>query len=98
LEKPLISDFVAGIWPLLYTGILSSGVAYTLQIVGQRDADPSVASLIFSLESVFAVIGGYLLLNQNLTGRELIGCAIMFAAVVLVQLPVKLGSKERIKK
>ncbi|MCL2717657.1 MAG: DMT family transporter [Lachnospiraceae bacterium] len=97
LEKPIISDFTAGIWPLLYTGILSSGIAFTLQIVGQRDADPSVASLIFSLESVFAVIGGYLLLNQNLTSRELVGCAIMFAAVVLVQLPIKLGSKKRIK-
>jgi len=98
LEKPLLSDFVAGLWPLLYTGILSSGVAYTLQIVGQRDADPSVASLIFSLESVFAVLGGYLILNQNLTGRELLGCAVMFAAVILVRLPVKIGIKSGIRK
>ena len=89
LERPVPGDFIAGLLPLLYTGILSSGVAYTLQIVGQRDADPAVASLIFSLESVFAVLGGYLLLNQNLTMRELVGCGVMFAAVVLVQLPIK---------
>jgi drug/metabolite transporter (DMT)-like permease len=93
LEKPVSGDFVAGLWPLLYTGLLSSGVAYTLQIVGQRDADPAVASLIFSLESVFAVLGGYLLLNQNLTARELAGGAVMCAAVVLVQLPVKAGRR-----
>ncbi|MCL2051345.1 MAG: DMT family transporter [Lachnospiraceae bacterium] len=93
LEKPIISDFIAGIWPLLYAGVLSSGIAFTLQIVGQRDADPSVASLIFSLESVFAVLGGYLLLRQNLSIRELVGCAIMFAAVLLVQLPVKFTKK-----
>jgi len=89
LEKPAISAFIDGIWPLLYTGVLSCGVAFTLQITGQRDADPSVASLIFSLESVFAVIGGYLILNQNLTPREIIGCAFMFAAVILVQFPIK---------
>ena len=95
LEKPAISDFIGGIWPLLYTGVLSCGVAFTLQIYGQRDTDPSVASLIFSLESVFAVIGGYLILNQNLTPRELLGCTIMFAAVLLVQLPIKFEKTKR---
>ncbi len=88
-EHPRPSDFLAGILPLAYTGILSSGVAYTFQIVGQRDADPAVAALILSLESVISVLAGWLLLGQRLTGRELIGCAIVFAAVILVQLPFK---------
>jgi drug/metabolite transporter (DMT)-like permease len=97
LEKPVLNDFVAGLWPLLYTGIMSSGIAYTLQIVGQRDADPTVASLIFSLEAVFAALGGYFLLNQRLSNRELLGCAIMFAAVILVKLPIRLRKTPRIK-
>ena len=88
LEKPLIADFIAAALPLAYVGILSCGVAYTLQIIGQRDADPAVAALVFSLEAVFAVLGGFLVLNQRLTARELVGCVIMFAAVVLVQLPL----------
>jgi drug/metabolite transporter (DMT)-like permease len=89
LEKPLISDFIGAFWPLAYTGFLSSGVAYTLQIYGQRRADPSACALIFSLEAVFAVLGGFLILQQVLSARELIGCAIMLAAVVLVQLPLR---------
>jgi drug/metabolite transporter (DMT)-like permease len=73
--------------PLLYAGIMSSGVAYTLQMVAQRYARPTVASLIMSLESVFALLGGWLLLRQSLTAREGIGCGLMFAAVLLSQLP-----------
>lgn len=73
--------------PLLYVGILSSGVAYTLQIVGQAGLNPAVASLIMSLESVFAAISGWLILSQPLSTRELIGCALVFAGVVLAQLP-----------
>lgn len=72
--------------PLLYTGVLSCGVAYTFQILGQRDLHPTVASLLMSLESVFAVLAGWLILHQSLSGRELIGCALMLAAVILVQL------------
>ncbi len=72
--------------PLLYTGILSCGVAYTFQIVGQRNLHPTVASLLMSLESAFAVLAGWLILHQALTGRELMGCCLMLAAVVLVQL------------
>ena len=71
---------------LLYAGILSGAVAYTLQILGQRDVPPALASLIMCLESVFSVIGGALLLGEHLSGRELWGCLIMFAAVVLAQL------------
>ncbi len=88
-EHPQPADFLAGIIPLAYTGILSSGVAYTFQIVGQRDADPAVAALILSLESVISVLAGWMILGQRLSGRELAGCAIVFAAVILVQLPVK---------
>ena len=73
--------------PLLYVGILSSGVAYTLQIVGQAGLSPAVASLIMSLESVFAAISGWLILSQPLSTRELIGCGLVFAGVVLAQLP-----------
>lgn len=73
--------------PLLYVGILSSGVAYTLQIIGQKGLNPAVASLIMSLESVFAAISGWLVLAQPLSPRELAGCALVFAGVVLAQLP-----------
>ena len=75
--------------PLLYAGILSCGVAYTLQIIGQEDVNPAVASLLMSLESVFSVLAGFLLLHQKLSVRELSGCAFIFAAVILAQLPVK---------
>lgn len=88
-EKPRLGDFVNGIGPLAYAGILSSGVAYTLQVLGQKDTDPTVASLILSLESVVSVLAGWVILEQALTGRELAGCGLVFCAVVLVQLPGK---------
>ena len=72
--------------PLLYAGILSCGIAYTLQVIGQRGIDPAIASLIMCLESVFSVIAGFLLLNQRMTPREILGCGIMFAATVAAQL------------
>ena len=72
--------------PILYTGILSGAVGYTLQIVGQRDVNPTVASLIMCMESVFAVLTGALLLGERMTGREAAGCVLMFAAVILAQL------------
>lgn len=74
---------------ILYTGVMSSGVAYTLQIVGQKDVNPTVASLLMSLESVFSVLGGWLILGDKLTLRELFGCAVMFTAIIISQLPVK---------
>ena len=86
-EKPELSVIGSGIVPLLYAGVLSSGVAYSLQIVGQKDADPSVASLILSLESCFSVLAGWLLLGDRLSLRESLGCVIMFAGIILTQLP-----------
>jgi len=79
--------------PLLYAGVLSGAVAYTLQILGQRDVNPALASLIMCLESVFSVLGGALILGERLSQRELLGCAIMFAAVILSQLSPLLKRK-----
>lgn len=74
--------------PLLYAAILSSAVGYTLQVIAQKGLNPTVASLLMSLESVFAALAGWLILRQSLTPRELLGCALVFAAVLLAQLPV----------
>ena len=73
--------------PILYAGLFSSGIAYTLQILAQKDANPTVVSLLLSLESVFATIAGAVFLRERMSGREYLGCALMFAAVILVQLP-----------
>lgn len=73
--------------PIVYAGVFSGGVAYTFQIIGERDVQPALASLLMSLESVFAALFGWILIGQGLSGRELIGCAIMFAAILLSQLP-----------
>jgi len=75
--------------PLCFAGVLSMGVAYTLQIVGQKALEPTAAALIMSLESVFATLGGWWLLNETMTGPELLGCGMVFAAVVISQLPTK---------
>lgn len=82
-----LNTFYAWI-PLLYTGILSSGVAYTLQIIAQKRTNPTVASLLFSLESVFSVLAGWILLSQALHLREFVGCILIFCAITLAQLPV----------
>ena len=87
-EQPAMAEFVTYAGPILYCGVMSSGVAYTLQILGQRDLNPAVASLIMCLESVFSALGGWLLLHQNLSFRESTGCVLLFAAVVLAQLPL----------
>ncbi len=84
-----LSDFTAVIWPILYAGIMSSGVAYTLQIISQKGANPVLVSLLMSLESVFAVISGAIVLGERLSGREYLGCLIMFAAIVLSQVPIE---------
>ena len=94
-EQPAMAEFITFAGPILYCGIMSSGVAYTLQILGQRDLNPAVASLIMCLESVFSALGGWLLLHQNLSFRESTGCVLLFAAVVLAQLP--LGCLKRSK-
>ena len=88
-ETPTAAEFAANALPILYCGVLSSGVAYTLQILGQRDLNPAIASLLMCLESVFSALGGWLLLHQSLSGREVFGCALIFAAVVLAQLPLE---------
>ncbi len=86
-ETPRISAINTAIVPILYSGIMSSGVAYTLQIIGQKHTNPAVASLLMCLESVFAVLAGWLILGDNLELREYIGCAVMFAAIILTNLP-----------
>lgn len=88
-EKPTFAQLLSAWGPLLYTGVLSSGVAYTLQIVGQQNVDPTVASLLMSLESVFAALSGWVVLGQPLSLRETMGCILVFGAVVLAQLPEK---------
>lgn len=86
---PTWNDILGGMIPLLYAGVLSSGVAYTFQIIGQKHLAPTVASLIMSLESVFATLAGWVVLKEHLSTKELIGCGLVFAAVILTQLPIK---------
>jgi drug/metabolite transporter (DMT)-like permease len=88
-EKPQMDVILQNWFPLVYVGVLSGGVAFTLQIVAQKDINPQVASIIMCFEAVFALLGGVLVLNETLTGREIIGCAIMFAALVLSQISLK---------
>ena len=88
-ETPTLSGITECILPLLYVGVMSGGVGYTLQILAQKDANPTVVSLLLSLESVFSVLAGALILHDRLTGRELLGCALMLLAVVLAQLPAR---------
>lgn len=92
LENPRISSLLAAWVPVLYAGVLSCGVAYTLQIIGQKGMNPTVASLILSLESCISVLAGWIILGQKLSGREIAGCVIMFAAIVLAQLPGRTSS------
>ena len=87
-EQPNLENIWKAAIPLLYTGVLSCGVGYTLQIVGQKGMNPTIASLIMSLESVVAVLAGWLILRQTLSVKELLGCAVVFLAVILVQLPI----------
>lgn len=88
-EQPTFSGILSAWLPIGYAGFFSSGIAYTLQILGQKDVRPTLASLIMSLESVFAALFGWLIVRQTLSSDELIGSAIMFLAIVLAQLPEK---------
>lgn len=95
-EKPDINRLMISWQSILYLGIFSSGIAYTLQVVAQKySSNPTVASILMSLESVFAVLAGSILANERLSTRELIGCIIMFAAIVLAQLPANLIRKKK---
>ena len=88
-EKPEMSAGLTAWQPILYAGVMSCGVAYTLQIIGQKNMNPTVASLILSLESCISVLAGWMILGQQLSAREIAGCVIMFAAIILAQLPQK---------
>ena len=88
-EKPQIQPIMNCWLPLCYAGVLSMGAAYSLQIVGQKSLEPTTASLIMSLESVFAVLSAWLILNERLKPWELAGCILVFCAVILSQIPFK---------
>ena len=88
-EQPVFTDILQAWQPVLYAGVMSCGVAYTLQIIAQKNADPTVASLLLSLESVFSVLAGWVLLGQGLSLKELFGCVLIFCAIILAQLPEK---------
>lgn len=94
LEFDRIPGLIDAWLPLLYTGVLSCGVGYTFQILGQQRTDPTVASIIMCMESVFSVLFGWLLLHEALTPRELGGCALMFIAILISQLPEKKSSPQ----
>ena len=93
-EEPNMEAITACWLPLMYAGILSMGVAFTLQIVGQKYLDSAPASIIMSLESVFAVLAGWLILGETMTTAETIGCVLMFAAVILSQIPESIIKKK----
>lgn len=95
LETPRLGAVFTGWMPLLYAGVLSCGVAYTLQIVGQKNVNPAIASLLLSLESCFSVLAGWAVLGEKLSVRESIGCILMFVAIVLAQLPDRASDEKR---
>ncbi len=88
-EQPVFTEILQAWQPVLYAGVMSCGVAYTLQIIAQKNADPTVASLLLSLESVFSVLAGWVLLGQGLSLKEMFGCVLIFCAIILAQLPEK---------
>ena len=88
-EKPSIEDFRAAFLPALYLGVMSIAIAFTLQIIGQRKANPTHASIIFAMEAVVGVIAGWLILKEQLSQRELIGCLLMFFGMVISQVPIR---------
>lgn len=91
-EAPDISNIQAAWLPLLYAGLLSCGVGYTLQIVGQKGINPVIASLIMSLESVISALAGWVILGQVLSPKEILGCVLMFVAIIITQIPI--GNKK----
>lgn len=95
LENPSVSGLLSAWMTIAYAGILSSGVGFTFQIVAQKDTDPTTATLIMSLESVFAAVSGCLFLNEVLLPKEILGCILVFVAVILAQVPLPVKSKEK---
>ena len=96
-EHPQLAAVVAALVPILYAGICSDGIAYTLQIIAQKDTEPTTASLLMSLESVFGALAGWLIAGHAMGGYEILGCVLMFAAIVLAQLPASILPKRREK-
>ena len=94
-EHPSMEAIRAAAVPILYCGIASGGIGYTLQIVAQKYTDPTVASLLMSLEAVFAVLAGAVMLKEHMTTRELFGCIVMFIAIIMVQIPGKKEEEEK---
>ncbi len=92
-EQPTAAGILSALGQILYVGIFSSGVAYTLQILAQKDSDPTVVSLLLSLESVFGALAGALILHEVMSGREYFGCALMLCAVMLSQIPMNVWHK-----
>lgn len=97
-EKPVLADIFSAWMPILYAGIMSCGVAYTLQIIGQKGMNPTLSSLILSLESSISVLAGWLILKQELTQRQFWGCVVMFGAILLAQLPGKKPESQKKQK
>ena len=93
-EQPTLASIWDARVSILYAGVMSCGVAYTLQILGQKDTDPTTATLLMSLESVFAALSGWVLLNESLSLKELFGCALVFVAVILAQIPLPVKTKK----
>lgn len=93
-ERPTLSAVVTALPPLLYLGLLSCGVAYTLQIVGQAKTPPAVAAMVMSLEAVFGALGGFLFLGERMNAPEILGCALIFAAVMTVELSALVRAKK----
>ncbi len=98
VEAPTVSAINQSILPLLYSGIMSCGLAYTFQIVGQKYTESTIASLIMCLESVFGVLCGAVILHEQLSARELLGCVIMFAAIILSQFSETISTRIKNKK
>ena len=94
-ENPTWADIVPCMGSVLYVGVFSSGVAYTLQILAQKDSNPTIVALLLSLESVFGAVSGAIFLHETMTGKELIGCVLMLIAVVLAQLDLPLKKRDK---
>ncbi len=94
-EEPTFASLRAGIIPVVYTGVLSSGVAYTLQIVAQKHVEPTIASLVMSMEAVVAAVAAWIILDESMNAREISGAALLFFAVILAQLPVQIFYRKK---
>ena len=95
-EPVVLADISSAGIPLLYGGIMSVGIAFTLQVIGQKNAHPAIASVLLSSESLFAVMGGWLFLSETMTLRQALGCALIFSGIILIQVFQNKGSKKKI--